>query len=583
MGFSKDLSAGRAEQAETLLPEQRRIVKRLGPSSHGSGLFLFNRLGGQKIMKKQSEELKQSAAEHESVSVQMLAASVKKGFAWLKETGVRPGWFPYCHQHIADAIFSAPPDADRLDSIPPDIAVELVKETSGVELAPFLTADLLQIAWRDHETQLALDHRDPGKIADILEQFERERPDNPQGQGFFAGLSPGDIQAAGYVMTYPPDLNYVFKGVLLEGTVGVLVAPGAAGKSTFALQLLKSVATGETIIPGFEPASAGKVLGVFCEEDGPLLHHRIFRIAKRFFPDSGEQYNFNPSQQAFKIASRMHVVSGKARDLRLIELDAKRNPVPTQEYYGLLKMAKQIDGLKLIVLDPVSRLYTGNENDSTMATLFISLIERLSMETGAAVLLLHHTSKGSSFDSRGGFDIARALHQDALRGSTGLTNGVRWQCNLQPLPGKFAKTELKLDRQPLDGVYLAGRICKQNYGPPSGRFYLKQCGGVLEHVENTKTPEEQRKEETLRAKILEVVREQDGELTPHTLIKTYHQEWKTSYDVSKPQLGSIVEGMIYGSELFLVSKRNENNRLYDYLTTDQEGGAGSIAGSVEQV
>lgn len=101
----------------------------------------------------------------------------------------------------------------------------------------------------------------------------------------------------------------------------------------------------------------------------------------------------------------------------------------------------------------LSRLHGAEENDIGAGTFFITLFERLALATGASVIDLHHVQKKTGLTTNG-FDLEAAMHQDAARGASGLTNGARWQCNLFGLPEQSAKKELGV-RQARPGEFLA--------------------------------------------------------------------------------------------------------------------------------
>jgi RecA-family ATPase len=80
----------------------------------------------------------------------------------------------------------------------------------------------------------------------------------------------------------------------------------------------------------------------------------------------------------------------------------------------------------LIVLDSLTRLHTQDENNAgAMAGLFNDSINTLTKETGAAVVILHHTNKVESNSSyaktRGSSDIGAAVDAafEARKGDAG--------------------------------------------------------------------------------------------------------------------------------------------------------------------
>jgi hypothetical protein len=102
---------------------------------------------------------------------------------------------------------------------------------------------------------------------------------------------------------------------------------------------------------------------------------------------------------------------------------------PTGFYNKLLislKAKEPAEGWSCIILDPISRFLGADaETDNAAATQFIALLERLSLELrgNPTVIFGHHMNKSGV--SGVGTD------QSAARGSSALTDGVRWQANLE--------------------------------------------------------------------------------------------------------------------------------------------------------
>src|SRR3546814_19155736 len=74
----------------------------------------------------------------------------------------------------------------------------------------------------------------------------------------------------------------------------------------------------------------------------------------------------------------------------------------------------EVTGSKLVFLDNVAHLFTGNENDRGQVTRFVNLLNRLAGNTGAAILLIGHPNKSG----------------DTYSGSTAWLNAVRSQITI---------------------------------------------------------------------------------------------------------------------------------------------------------
>ena len=60
---------------------------------------------------------------------------------------------------------------------------------------------------------------------------------------------------------------------------------------------------------------------------------------------------------------------------------------PSETFQQILDTANKIANLRLIILDPMRRLFHGNEDSSDTASRLISLADQIAYETGATVLL----------------------------------------------------------------------------------------------------------------------------------------------------------------------------------------------------
>src|SRR3546814_9421010 len=74
----------------------------------------------------------------------------------------------------------------------------------------------------------------------------------------------------------------------------------------------------------------------------------------------------------------------------------------------------EVTGSKLVFLDNVAHLFTGNENDRGQVTRFVNLLNRLAGNTGAAILLIGQPNKSG----------------DTYSGSTAWLNAVRSQITI---------------------------------------------------------------------------------------------------------------------------------------------------------
>lgn len=261
--------------------------------------------------------------------------------------------------------------------------------------------------------------------------------------------------------TEPPRLDFIWPG-FLAGTVGALIAPGATGKSFWALEgamaIACSVAGGDVV--GLEPAYTGRVVFFAGEDPTPVLHQRVHAIGQYLSPQARAAIAENLT--LFPILGRRLNVADDAHLAALIDL---------------------CRGARLIILDTLSRIHGLDENSNVEMARLIAILEHVAAHTGAAVLFLHHVNKGSARD--GQLD-----QQQAARGASALIDNARW-CGFvaRMTEGEAARlSDCPHGRQPIGkdrrGLFVRIGTSKQNYGQLAFARWLRfEEGGVLVPVE----------------------------------------------------------------------------------------------------
>lgn len=180
------------------------------------------------------------------------------------------------------------------------------------------------------------------------------------------------------------------------GELTMLYGPGSAGKSLLGQQLATAAAAGLPSCLGLSVMPTAAVY-LTCEDDAGQLHFRQERLCEALRVPMAD------------LAGKLHLASLRGElgnELATFGHDNKMTP--TDAFRRLCRTVQHI-GAKLVFLDNVAHLFTGNENDRADVTRFVNLLNKLAGETDATIILLGHPNKAG----------------DEWSGSTGWNNAVR--------------------------------------------------------------------------------------------------------------------------------------------------------------
>ncbi|MBU2780943.1 AAA family ATPase [Acidithiobacillus caldus] len=267
-----------------------------------------------------------------------------------------------------------------------------------------------------------------------------------------------DIMAA--FTNEPPELDFIWPG-FLAGTVGALVAPGATGKSFWALEAAMAVACREPggDLLGLAPKYTGRVVYLAGEDPEPALIRRVHAIGQHLNQSAREAI---------------------AENLTLEPIMGKRLNIMDEAH--LHRIIEASSGARLIVLDTLSRIHNLDENSNGAMAHLVATLEHIAASTGASVLYLHHVSKGSAM-------AGQTDQQQAARGASALIDNARW-CGYVAKMAEHEAARLSdrsFDRAPIGdrrGFFVRFGVSKQNYDATSlESWYQRVDGGVLMPVD----------------------------------------------------------------------------------------------------
>lgn len=252
-------------------------------------------------------------------------------------------------------------------------------------------------------------------------------------------------------------------GVLPLGKVGLLVAAGGGGKTMALIQLMITVAVGGKWLGTLDVATPGPVLAILAEEDQEEVQRRIYNAARALS-------TVTPEPDAIVTMPLAGVPSAMVcRDAHGNSTDA---PFLIWLRALLAKKAEAGWRPRLVIVDPLSRFAGADaEKDNAQATRFVEALESLAVQTGATILVAHHSNQNARQE---GTKASASL----ARGVTGLTDGVRWAAHLsaEGVPGLDTETKIRL------GEVVTLSFVKSNYSRKADAINLRRDpanGGAL--------------------------------------------------------------------------------------------------------
>ena len=268
-----------------------------------------------------------------------------------------------------------------------------------------------------------------------------------------AGPAVPDWLDIGHALEHePPALDFVLPGYV-AGSVGSIVAAGATGKTMLALQIAVHVAGGEDTlalegVAGWKPTS-GRVFYLSGEDPADVIAGRVHAIGT-YMPDADAR-------------------ARTAENLRIAPLVGYGARIDEGAWRAWIE--KEATDARLVIIDTLRRFHGADENDGGEMAALLAHLEHICRASNASIVFLHHVSKASALNGAAG-------EQQASRGSSVLTDNVRWQSNLSTMSEKEAKAAGVADDLRRRFVRLG--FPKMNYGPPvADLWFQRERGGVL--------------------------------------------------------------------------------------------------------
>ena len=167
----------------------------------------------------------------------------------------------------------------------------------------------------------------------------------------------------------PPELpEELIKGILRRGHKMLISGSSKAGKSFLLMELCVAIAEGTSWL-GF-PCRQGRVLYVNLEIDPPSAINRFLKIYEAL----GIPMNHSEN---------------------IILWNLRGHAVPLDQLVPKLIRRVRDQRLDAIVIDPIYKVITGDENSASEMGQFCNQFDKICNETGCSTIYCHHHSKGA--------------------------------------------------------------------------------------------------------------------------------------------------------------------------------------------
>ena len=314
-------------------------------------------------------------------------------------------------------------------------------------------------------TEKALNEEEVSKLLNELSEKLKKLEQRKSAKNKFPILFL-DKHESNFLLTEPPikpmlldhcDDRGIPVGFLPKGIVAMLCGAGGVGKTHLLCQLAISIATGTPWLNTFSPTKhcgeekKGSVFIGLGENTYEDIHRNLFKASKKI--------REMPMGEEILAEASKRIAPFSFCGQRAAFLDEKKPSRYFRELKLRLEETAPREGWSLIILDPVSRLMGADaEIDNAAATQFIALLEELSIELpgNPTILFAHHVSKLAIRNKD-------TPDQTASRGSSALTDGVRWQVSFSK--GKSESTD------EIDAVLT---MTKSNFTRIINPIYLKK-------------------------------------------------------------------------------------------------------------
>ena len=165
----------------------------------------------------------------------------------------------------------------------------------------------------------------------------------------------------------PTEGRWLIEGLWLGNAVGIVGGSPKTGKSWFGLELAVSVASGAPALGRFQVPEKGAVIVFPAEDDPRAVRERIEAIS---------------AFRGLPLAELpIHVITADS-----LLLDTEEHRASLEELLAEIRP-------KLLLLDPLVRLHSGDENSASHVSQLLGYLRVLQRKFSLSIILTHHVAK----------------------------------------------------------------------------------------------------------------------------------------------------------------------------------------------